>query len=104
VGVLARLDRRDDLADVDAVLVDRVADGHVLQRDLVADRDVLRGLDADRLVLVHDPGLELRAGLDAFDDRHRDGVLGVVQYDVNHSSLLGKGRSGLAPGGRVGPC
>jgi hypothetical protein len=45
VGMLAGLDRRHDLAHVDAVLDDGVADGHVLaQRHLVADRDVLLGL------------------------------------------------------------
>jgi hypothetical protein len=36
VRVLALRDRRYDLADVDAVLDHRIADGHVLERDLDA--------------------------------------------------------------------
>ncbi len=58
--------------------------GHVLERDLVADRDVLARGDAHMLVLVHDPAIELHAGFDAFDHHHGDGVVGVVQYEVIH--------------------
>jgi hypothetical protein len=41
VDVVALADRRDDAAYVLAILDDRVADSEILQRDLVADRDVL---------------------------------------------------------------
>src|SRR6476661_9509233 len=41
VGVLALPYRLHDLADVDAVLDHRFADRHVLQRDLVADWNIL---------------------------------------------------------------
>jgi hypothetical protein len=41
VDVVALADRRDDAAYVLTVLDDRVADGEILQRDLVADRDIV---------------------------------------------------------------
>src|SRR6476620_2011275 len=41
VGMLALPYRLHDLADVDAVFDDGVADRHVFQRHLVTDRDVL---------------------------------------------------------------
>src|SRR3954454_12508000 len=55
VGMLARLDRRDDAAHVDAVLDDGLAHGHVLQRHLVADRDVLARTQLGEAVVVHHP-------------------------------------------------
>src|SRR5207302_2388000 len=41
VRMFAFTNRRDDLADVDTILDDRVADGHIFKRHLVSDRDVL---------------------------------------------------------------
>ena len=82
--MLAGLDRRHHLAHVDAVLDDGVAHRHVAQRDLVADRDVLPGVDHHGLVLVHDPAVERHAGLHAFHDDHGHGVARVVQYEMNH--------------------
>ena len=77
-------DRLHHLADVDAVLDHRVAHRHVLQRDLVADRNVLHALQRDRPVLVEDEPGERRAGLDAFDDDDRDRIVGIVQHAMNH--------------------
>jgi hypothetical protein len=65
-----------------------VARRHVLEGDLVADRDVLARLEGDRPVVVHDPAGHRRAGADALDDDHRDGVAGVVQYAMDQSGLL----------------
>jgi len=83
-GVFADADWRHDLAHVDAVLQHGVTDGHVLQRDFVADRNVLLGLDIDRLVRIHDPAGHVGAGLHAFDHHDSHGVARVVQYEVNH--------------------
>ena len=83
----ALADRLHDLADVDAVLDDGVADRHVLQRDLVADRDVLRALERDRPVLVQDESGQRRSGLDAFDDHDGDRIVGIVQYAMNHVGI-----------------
>jgi hypothetical protein len=68
------------------VLDDRVAALDVLQRDLVADRNVLLGLDRDGAILVHDPAGQVLAGFDTLDDDHGDSVLRVVQYEMNHVS------------------
>ena len=57
------------------VLDDRIADLHVLERDLVPERNVLRARQGDGAVFIEDqPGQRL-AGLDAFDDDDGDRVL-----------------------------
>src|SRR3569833_553851 len=89
VRMLAGAHAGHHLADVLAILDHGVAYRHVLHRDLVPDRDVLQRLDTDRAVVVHDPGIQFGSGLDAFHDSHRDCVIGVVQHNVNHRSLLG---------------
>jgi len=61
---------------------------HVLEGDLVADRDVLARLEGDRPVVVHDPAGHRRAGGDALDDDHGHRVGGVVQYAMDQSGLL----------------
>src|SRR6218665_3925264 len=87
MGMRAGLDRRDHPAHVDAVLVSRVAGAHVLERHLVADRDVLPAMDKDLAGLGPDPAVSRPAGLDAFalHDGHR--VPGVVKNEVNHGSV-----------------
>jgi GntR family transcriptional regulator len=84
VGVLPLADRLHDLADVHAVLDDGIADGHVLKRNLVADRNVLAAFELDRAVLVEDETGETRTGPDAFDDDDGDRVVGIVQYAMDH--------------------
>src|SRR3954468_12767839 len=76
--------RRDDLADVHAVLDDGVAGLVVAQRNLVADGNVVLRLDLDFLVLVHDPADKRLAGLDAlhYDDAYA--VALVVHDEMNH--------------------
>src|SRR5690606_27099429 len=86
--MLARPDGRHDLADVDAVLVDSVAHRHVLEGYLVPDGNVLRRLDRDGLVVVHDPRVQRGPRLDSLHDRDRDRVLGVMQHYVHHLRLL----------------
>src|SRR5688572_25333080 len=85
--MLAATDRLHYLADVDAVLDHRVARLVVLQRDLVADRDVaLRG-HLDVLVILHDPAGERLAGLDTLDDDHADAVAFLVHDEMDHFLL-----------------
>jgi hypothetical protein len=67
VQVFAGLDRRDHLADVDAVLLHGGAGFEIAQRDLVADRDVAHGAHLDHAVLFHHPAVQGRASLHAFD-------------------------------------
>src|SRR5689334_25114326 len=71
VGMLARLDRRDDLADVDAILDHRIAHVQVLEGNLVSERDVLRAAQIDRPVLVEDQSGQRLSGLDAFRSEER---------------------------------
>jgi len=82
--MLARANRLDDPAHVDAALHDRVALAHVCQRDLVPDGDVLFGDEIDHAVFVHHPAREFMAGFHAFDhdDGHR--VVRVVQNKMDH--------------------
>src|SRR4051812_41898392 len=87
--VLAAADRRDDAADVDAVLDHRVAGLVVAQGDLVTDRDVIPGDDRDVPVLLHDPAGQLLAGLDPLDDDDADAVPVLMDdemdaHDVPH--------------------
>src|SRR5262249_42318719 len=84
VGVLSRLDGCNDLPDVDAVLDDRVAHVHVAQGNLVSERNVLGARQAGGAVLVENQSGQCLSGLDAFDDDDGNGILGVVQYAVNH--------------------
>src|SRR5689334_7125474 len=84
VRTLTLADRLHDLADVDAVLDHRIAGRHVIQRDLVSDRDVLAALECDGSILVEDQSGERRPGMDALDDDDRNAVIGVVQYAMDH--------------------
>src|SRR5690242_16821774 len=86
VGVLPGLDRSDHLADVDAVLDDGVAHAHVLQGDLVTERDILRARQADRAVLVQDETGQGLSRLDPFDHHDGHGIARVVQDTMDHST------------------
>ena len=97
VRMLPLGDRLHHLADVDAVLDDRGAHRHVVQRDLVAKRNVLHARQRDRPVLVEDEAGQRSAGLDALDHHHGDRILGVVQYAMNHRQSSGED----APSGRA---
>ena len=74
VGVLAGLDRRDHLAHVDAVLDDGVARLPCPSARPCGRSGCPGAPRARSSVVVHDPAGERRAGLDAFDHDHRDGV------------------------------
>src|SRR5262245_58323908 len=89
--VLPCLDRRHDLADVHAVFDHGVAELQVLERDLVAERNILDASERDLAVLVEDQPGERLSGLNAFDDDHRDRILGVVQYAMNHGERMEPG-------------
>src|SRR5262245_11384909 len=86
--MLSLLDRRDDFADVDAVLDHAVAGLVILERDLVPDRDIALRLDLDVLVVFHDPAGELLACLDAFDDDDADAVAFFVDNEMNHRGVI----------------
>src|SRR6266571_7704592 len=84
--MLPDLDRRDDFADVDAVLDDGVTHIHIFQCDLVAKRDVLGAGQRYGAVLVENqPGQGL-PGLHALGDDDGDGIPGVMQNIMNHSA------------------
>src|SRR5688572_6053367 len=86
VRVLAARDGRDDLADVDAVLDDGVPRLVILERDLVADRDVAPGGDLELLVILHDPAHQLLALLHALDDDDADAVALLMHDKMDHSA------------------
>src|SRR4029079_18765170 len=88
VRVLPLLYGRHDLPNVDTVLDHRVARLHVLQRDLVADRNVLHARQRDRAVFIQDQAGERGPRLDALDDDDGDRIFRIVQYAVNHFGLL----------------
>ena len=83
VYVLAGLDRLDDPADLAAVLDHVVARLVIFQRDLVPERDVHRGLGAQRLVGVERSPFQGLPGFDV-DDGDADGVAFIVDQKLNH--------------------
>src|SRR3954466_6600146 len=85
--MLALGDRRDHLADVDAVLDDGIAGPVVLERDLVTDRDIALRRHDDVFVVLHDPAGERLPGLDAFDDDDAHAVALLVHDEMNHTTL-----------------
>src|SRR5258706_192328 len=82
--VLALADGLHHLADVDAVLDDRVADLVVLERELVADRDVALRRNLDVLVVLHDPAFQDVTGLDALDHDDADAVAFFMDHEMDH--------------------
>src|SRR6184192_540706 len=54
MGMLPGLDGSADLADVDAILDDGVADIHILESDLVSQRNVLNAGQGDHAIVVED--------------------------------------------------
>src|SRR4051812_2102548 len=77
-------DGSDHLADVDPVLDDRVAGAVVLERHLVADRNIARRRDGDVLVVFHDPAVERLTGSYAFDDDDADAVALFMHHEMDH--------------------
>src|SRR5438132_4226998 len=87
MGVLPGLDGSDDLADVDAILDDGVADIHILESDLVSQRNVLNAGQGDRAILVEDQAGQRLSSLNALDNDDGDRILGIVKNTVNHALL-----------------
>ena len=54
----------------------------------MAQRNVLDAGERHRPVFVEDKAGERLTGFDALDDDDRHGVLGVVQYAMNHGNGL----------------
>src|SRR3954463_11367171 len=86
--MLALGDRLYHAADVHAVLDDRIALAIVLQRELVADGNVVPRHDLDVLVVFHDPAGEMLARLHPFDDDDADAVALLVHHEMNHALPL----------------
>ena len=72
---------------LELVLLGMLADGHVLQSDLVAERNVLHARQRDRSIFVEDEAGQRRAGGNAFDHYDRDGILGIMQHAMDQSRL-----------------
>ena len=85
MGMRALSYRLHDTPDIDAIFDDGVADGHVLQRDLVTERNVLYAPQRDRAIFVEDEAGQRRAGGNAFDHYDGDGILGIVQHAMDQS-------------------
>src|SRR5688572_26806802 len=84
VGMSPRLDVGGRAADVVPVLDYRISALDVLQRNLMADRNILLSLERDGAILVHDPAGQVLAAFHTLDDDHCDSVVWVVQYEMNH--------------------
>ena len=84
MGVFARFDVGHHFAHVDTVFPHGIAHGHVAERYFVANWDVLKGLNRDGPVFVHDPTGHGCSCFEAFDYHHCDGIFGIVQYEMNH--------------------
>ena len=78
VRVLARLRSARPPCRCRTPYLNRVAGLDVLQRDLVADRDVLLRLELERLVGLVDDAQHVGAGLHALDHDDADGVFRAV--------------------------
>jgi hypothetical protein len=61
------------------VTISAAADAHVLQRDLVAERDVLHAGQRDRPVKVEDEAGQHRARRDALDNHDGDRIVRIVE-------------------------
>jgi len=85
VDVLARRNVGHGLADVLAVLPDRVARLDVLERDLVADRDVVLRLQPEIGIVVRDDAEHVGSGLEAFHHDDSDRVLPIMYEELWNS-------------------
>src|SRR5215510_2992135 len=98
VGMLADLDVGDRFSDVEAVLDDGVAPADRAGGELVPDRDVVERFDLQRRIVLHQPAGQLLPGLDALDDDDADGILLVVNQEMNHFDPREEpARSGAGP-------
>ena len=68
ITVIALRSCGDHLADVFAVLDDRIAVGEISERNFVPDGDIVIRLDLEVAVVFRDDAQQLVAGFDAFDD------------------------------------
>src|SRR5450432_3466304 len=96
MGVLTTKDWCDHLADVDTVFDHRIADGHVLQRDLVAQRYVLHASKGQRPVQVEYESGQGHSRCHTFDYDDRNRVVRIMQYTMDHWALLKARRSAEA--------
>src|SRR5262245_61012790 len=97
VDVLALLHRRDEAADVFAVLDRRISGLEIVECHLVADRNVVLHRDRERRVVLGDDAERIGAGTQALHHDHRDVVLRTVGEDVRDAVSSGRGR-GRLPG------
>jgi hypothetical protein len=84
MNVIAFPHRCHDPADVLTVFDHRVADRQVLQRDLVADGDVLVYDGAKLAVILGNDAEHVGTGSEILDDDHADVITAVVREQVRY--------------------
>ena len=82
VHVAALADMSDGAADVVAIFQNGVAGVDVAERDFVAERHGVKGLQRDGLVGLHDPARQVLPGAHVFDDHHADCIVLVVDNEL----------------------
>ena len=88
VQVLAPGDRLHTPADIDAVLDDGIAHLVVLERNLVADRDIALRRHGDVFIVFHDPAGERLPGLHAFDHDDTHAIAFFMHHEMDHRDIL----------------
>jgi hypothetical protein len=87
VNVLAHGDGSNHPPDVDAVLDDGVVLSEIDDGELVPDGNVVLRVDLDVPLLIHDPAVEAVTGGDSFDNNDSDGVVFVMNDEMEHWHL-----------------
>ena len=82
MGVMALADVGNSLADVMAVLENRIALADVAKRDLVTERDGVQGLDGQGFIGFHQPARKLLSGLDPLNHDNANAILGFMDQKI----------------------
>ncbi len=82
VNVAADRNVLDDLADILAIFDRGIPGLQVLQRDFVADCDIVGGRHAERRIVGRDHTHHVCSGLEVFDHDHANIVLMVVNKEL----------------------
>ena len=86
--MLAAFDGLDYFADIRAVFDHGVIGLQVLERNLMADGDVVQSRAFDSCIAVHDPAGQDIAFFDAVHHDHADAVAGLMHYKMRCHMLL----------------
>jgi hypothetical protein len=93
VNVAALGDIGNDAADIVAILEHGVAQFEVAKGNLVTERNVVEGLEANGLVGFHDPTGDFLTGLEVFDNHHPNAVGFVVHNEIRGHTIVFSGES-----------